>query len=82
MPTVAPERTAATWMADAACLAADAAIFFPDPGDPAADAKRVCGACTVMDDCLDYALDRGIVDGVWGGLTVKERASLKRKAKL
>ncbi|MGH8896202.1 MAG: WhiB family transcriptional regulator [Egibacteraceae bacterium] len=30
-------------------------------------AKAVCAVCPVADDCLEYALDTGRTDGVWGG---------------
>jgi WhiB family redox-sensing transcriptional regulator len=37
----------------------------------------VCARCLVRAECLDYALaDRELV-GVWGGLSVRERARVR-----
>lgn len=65
------------WQGDAACVAADPAMFFPDPGQTPGDAKRLCAVCPVARQCLDYALDleqvEGSMPGVWGGLSTGER---------
>jgi len=71
------------WEDIAACRAAPNAadlFFSEDIGDIAA-AKRVCAACPVLAECLEGALDRRELFGVWGGqlfingkmLTVKRR---------
>lgn len=43
-----------------------------------AEATAVCRRCPVMDQCLDYALDHNIHDGVWGGMSEDERRSYRR----
>lgn len=43
-----------------------------------AAAKRVCARCTVMAQCLRYALSSGQTSGVWGGTGEHERAELLR----
>ncbi|WP_030978297.1 WhiB family transcriptional regulator [Streptomyces sp. NRRL S-1824] len=69
----------------AACADGDPELFFPigDTG-PALlqveEAKAVCRRCPLMESCLQGALDRGETAGVWGGLSEKERRSLKRRA--
>lgn len=35
--------------------------------------KIVCDACVVKPQCLDFALRNMIADGLWGGLTPRER---------
>lgn len=45
-------------------------------------AKKVCAACPVKDQCLQYALENRIEHGTWGGLTIQERRSLLRKVKV
>jgi WhiB family redox-sensing transcriptional regulator len=35
-------------------------------------AKEVCGRCSVVDDCLVYAITNSVTDGIWGGLTADE----------
>ncbi|MGW8700139.1 WhiB family transcriptional regulator [Streptomyces eurythermus] len=51
------------------------ATFFPLPRDheAIADAKELCGPCPVRRDCLNYALENDLKDGIWGGLTEAER---------
>ncbi|MGB0994137.1 MAG: WhiB family transcriptional regulator [Acidimicrobiales bacterium] len=71
------------WEDIAACRAVPNAadlFFSEDIGDIAA-AKRVCADCLVLAECLEGALDRRELFGVWGGqlfingkmLTVKRR---------
>ncbi|WP_406498287.1 WhiB family transcriptional regulator [Streptomyces sp. NBC_00846] len=51
------------------------AVFFPLPRDheAIAEAKELCGLCLVSRDCLNYALENILKEGVWGGLTEAER---------
>ena len=39
-------------------------------------AKRVCAACPVRRECLDFALRLREPFGIWGGLTESERRRL------
>jgi WhiB family redox-sensing transcriptional regulator len=69
----------ADWMNQAACSASDPDLFFPDPGAPAvqiAEAKRICSACPVQQQCLRDAMARGDTEAICGGLTVEERHRL------
>ncbi|MGC5411923.1 WhiB family transcriptional regulator, partial [Streptomyces sp. DT225] len=54
------------------------AVFFPGPRDheEIAEAKELCGWCPVRRECLDFALENGLTEGVWGGLTEAERRPL------
>ncbi|MEU8949677.1 WhiB family transcriptional regulator [Streptomyces sp. NPDC048489] len=69
----------------ALCAEEDPELFFPigDTG-PALlqedEAKAVCRRCPLMESCLQGALERGENYGVFGGLSAKERRSLKRRA--
>ena len=67
----------AHWRGDALCAEVDQGIFFPEVGEPTTAAKAVCGRCTVRAECLEYALDLGIRDGIWGGMSVRERRSVR-----
>jgi len=71
------------WMADAACKGLDrgGSIFFPQHPGEFADAKAICARCPVQQECLDYALARPEVDGVWGGYGSGERATMLRRAR-
>ncbi|MFJ2060297.1 WhiB family transcriptional regulator [Streptomyces sp. NPDC087908] len=69
----------------AACAdVGDPELFFPvgetGPALLQEEAKAVCRRCPLMASCLQGALDRGEAAGVWGGLSEKERRSLKRRA--
>lgn len=66
------------WFVDAACQGNSTAIFFPElglgrPQRREARAKRICARCSVRKQCLTYALDNNIEDGIFGGLTYEER---------
>jgi WhiB family redox-sensing transcriptional regulator len=58
-----------------ACRDTDTNIFFPDDGHPSLSepAKQICHSCIHETECLLYALENHIVDGVWGGTTGRER---------
>lgn len=68
------------WMLEAKCLDADPEAFFPEKGGSTREAKRVCGACPVREECLDYALANDERFGIWGGLSERERRRAKRLA--
>ena len=72
------------WRARAACRGADPELFFPigrdDVDRPEIDAaKEICAGCSVLDECLAYALTTHQPDGIWGGLTTSERRRLARR---
>ncbi|MDX2819922.1 WhiB family transcriptional regulator [Streptomyces ipomoeae] len=49
--------------------------FFPLPRDheAIAEAKELCAACPVKRECLNFALENVLKEGIWGGLTEAER---------
>jgi len=51
------------------------AVFFPLPRDheEIAEAKEMCGQCPVRRECLNFALENDLKEGIWGGLTETER---------
>ena len=67
------------WMAQADCATVDTEIFFPEHGGHLEPARLVCGGCPVQADCLDYALRHGDLDGVWGGLSYRQRQTERRR---
>lgn len=75
------------WQEDAACREYDNILFFgEDQGESElerqareSEAKAVCQRCPVAEPCLEFAIETNQKYGIWGGLTDKERASLKRR---
>ena len=43
-------------------------------------AKRTCAACPLQLRCLQYAHEKGITSGIWGGLMPDERAEMTESA--
>ena len=66
------------WQSEALCAETDPAAFFPDKGGSTREAKRVCGACLVRVECLEYSLVNDERFGIWGGLSERERRALRR----
>jgi WhiB family transcriptional regulator, redox-sensing transcriptional regulator len=66
---------------DAACGEHDLELFYPEPGDTAAEqaAKQVCAGCPVHEACLDMALATGDQHAILGGTTPAERVPLRRQ---
>jgi len=82
------------WMSYGACRDSDPDLFFGvDPGfgcygELKAErvarekaAKAVCADCPVQDLCLKFAMAAPEQDGVWGGLTDKERRRMRQAAR-
>jgi len=51
--------------------------FLPGLGQSLERARAVCAECLVRDSCLAYALEHDERDGVWGGLSTRERNHLR-----
>jgi WhiB family transcriptional regulator, redox-sensing transcriptional regulator len=76
--TVGHMRRERPWQRDGACSgrADHADWWFPQNGQSADPARAACARCAVRVECLAYAIDANIIDGVWGGLTPSERRKL------
>ncbi len=66
------------WHRQGLCAGGDPDVFFPSHGDPGTQARQICAACAVRDDCLGYAIAADEF-GIWGGLDQDERRNLKRR---
>lgn len=71
------------WRGRSACRDSDPDIFFPiGSTGPALEqietARRICTACDVNDECLEFALATNQEAGVWGGTTEEERRKLRK----
>ncbi|MER8188241.1 WhiB family transcriptional regulator [Kitasatospora sp. NPDC094015] len=68
------------WQERALCAQTDPESFFPEKGGSTREAKKVCLACEVRAECLEYALANDERFGIWGGLSERERRRLKKSA--
>ncbi len=71
------------WRNRAACADRDTNLWFPiGTTGPAleqlAEAKAVCAACAVREECLVFAVTTNQEYGIWGGLTEDERRDVRR----
>jgi WhiB family redox-sensing transcriptional regulator len=71
-------RANTAWMAQGVCQNRDddGKIFFPDPGNNAFAAKRMCARCPVRERCLDWSIETRQMYGVWGGVSEKKRRKM------
>ncbi|WP_435298368.1 WhiB family transcriptional regulator [Timonella sp. A28] len=74
------DETVLGWQERALCAQTDPEAFFPEKGGSTREAKKVCVACDVRAECLEYALANDERFGIWGGLSERERRKLKRRA--
>ena len=69
-----------SWQERALCAQTDPESLYPENGGSTREAKRVCLACEVRTECLEYALAHDERFGIWGGLSERERRRLKKRA--
>ncbi|MER5482974.1 WhiB family transcriptional regulator [Streptomyces sp. NPDC002812] len=65
------------WMTEGLCAQTDPEEFFPAKGGSTKAARATCKACDVRAKCLDAALTRPELYGIWGGLSERERRALR-----
>jgi len=78
---VSDEAEYLKWQQDAVCAQTDPEAFFPEKGGSTREAKKLCAACDVRDECLEYALSNDERFGIWGGLSERERRKLATQLK-
>lgn len=62
---------------DAACRGLETDAFYAEYGPPVMAAKLICGTCQVRVVCRAWGI-RHEEFGIWGGLTPRERARIRR----
>ncbi len=76
-----PERSSTEdWRARALCARSDPELWFSVGALEHRLAKKTCRVCPVRRECLAYAMDSCVDDGIWGGLTERERRWLRQQA--
>lgn len=68
------------WDDAAACRDADPEMWFSHWPADILTAKQVCSTCEVRAECLAYALEHRLDDGIWGGRDEDQLRSLRRAA--
>ena len=63
----------------------DKDLFFPDNRTQEAERlhqlKAICASCIHEKECLEYALEKQITHGIWGGSTPADRDAVVAKGK-
>lgn len=73
-------KTSPEWMLSASCASVGYEEFFPENGASSRDARRVCAACPVVNECLAYAIHSPVsLSGIWGAKTEMQRRGARRK---
>ena len=74
------------WQHDALCAQMPSEVFFPkkEAGEQTTSlAKAICAKCTVAAECLAWALDierdEGLMEGIYGGVSPRDRAKMLRE---
>ncbi len=79
MPNRALVESDVHWREYAQCIGEE--CFFPaSEYDFAAvrAARAICAGCPVQVECLSYAMETNQPDGIWGGMSARERQELRR----
>lgn len=66
------------WESRAVCRDHDPDMWFPAKSDRLTRqrAQQICRSCPVVIECARHALETGVPEGIWGGLTAKERSRI------
>lgn len=68
------------WRELAFCAGVDPELWFPDGvTEHGAIAKRICAACPVQEECLEWAIDNNEYYGIWGGVGMNERIRIRKQ---
>jgi WhiB family redox-sensing transcriptional regulator len=63
------------WADRAACKGLTE-LFFPEHGEPADEARKVCQTCPVQAECLEAGMWEQ--HGVWGGTNYRDRLKIRK----
>jgi len=66
------------WAVYSACREADAELFFAKTRANERAALAVCSTCSVVEECLGFALETRERFGVWGGTHERDRRKMLR----
>lgn len=82
-------KASLAWRDSAACKGIDPNVFVPNEGrggltgrSTYAVARTFCAQCTVVQECLMFAVEENMEFGMFGGMTPRERRVIKRQVRL
>ena len=71
---------AGSWAASAACRGRGPSLWFAELDSAESQAGvEVCESCLVRLECLAFAVEARVSDGIWGGVSAADIAKLRRK---
>lgn len=71
-----------SWKQQGACRGADPNLFYPTRGEDTGPPKAICHTCPVEQICAEYAIRYHEDNGIWGGLSERERRRIRRRRNL
>lgn len=80
-PEVATLHNLPEWHDLAACKGhPNLDLWFPERGSSTREAKAICfRECPVREACLEWAVEHNPTSGIWGGLSERERRTVRRQ---
>jgi WhiB family redox-sensing transcriptional regulator len=67
------------WQEEALCQQVGGDLFYSEVGEDTEKAKAVCRGCLVRLECLEYALEIGDKEGIFGGFSERPRRRIARE---
>jgi excisionase family DNA binding protein len=71
-------RDPGSWRAESFCRKYPTRMWFGGDHRETVRAKAICAACVVQSECLEFAVGRADLLGIWAGTTPHERAEIRR----
>ena len=65
------------WLAGGSCRPYPTAWWFSSDLGETATAKHICAECPVRAECLEYAIERPALSGLWAGTKPAERIRIR-----
>ena len=73
-----PYKPDTAWRSDSVCRTHPTRWWFAGDYRESTRAKEICADCVVRSPCLEYALSRPDLLGIWAATTPNERAAMRR----
>jgi len=68
------------WKGKARCKGLPPTMFFPERGQMVPPSvRKMCAACEVREECLEFAVLSNEQYGIWAGTSIKQRRRLRLK---